>query len=206
MRLSECLLALMLLAPSGALAENRAPPPEGARAMADAHFRRGSELFQQKAFREALLEFQRAYAIAPDSNLLQSISQTKVALQSDVTVARRETKPAATARERPPVVSITLTFHHLELDAQTVRTLSQLAQARDEGRALSIVLEGLGGKRAPVVVGSTATVAQAAQAAPSPEAPGSTAATPVLAATDAAGKKARVVRGIDELDPYSAAE
>ena len=206
MRLSECLFVLMLLSPSAALAENRAPP-EGARAMADAHVRRGSELFEQKAYREALLEFQRAYAITPDSQLLQSISQAKVALQNDAAAAaRREAKQTPTASERPPVVSITLTFHQLELNAQTVRTLSQLAQVHDDGRALSIVLQGLGGERAPAVAVSNATVAKTAQSVPPPEASDSAESPSALAAADSAGKKARVVRGIDELDPYSATE
>lgn len=59
---------------------NAQPNPE-ARAEASAHFRRGVELFQEQAHRAALVEFQRAYEIAPDYRLQYNIGQTKLLLQ-----------------------------------------------------------------------------------------------------------------------------
>jgi len=58
-----------------------APPSDEARAEASSHFRRGVELFQEEAYRAALVEFQRAYDIAPDYRLLYNIGQTKLLLQ-----------------------------------------------------------------------------------------------------------------------------
>lgn len=52
-----------------------------AKARASAHFRRGVELFQEEAFRGALVEFERAYSIAPDYRLLYNIGQAKYETQ-----------------------------------------------------------------------------------------------------------------------------
>ena len=58
-----------------------AQPDERAKAEASAHFRRGVELFQEEAFRAALVEFERAYALAPDYRVHYNIGQTKLRLQ-----------------------------------------------------------------------------------------------------------------------------
>lgn len=48
-------------------------PSAEARKEASLHFSRGVELFEEGAFRAALVEFERAYAIAPDYRLLYNI-------------------------------------------------------------------------------------------------------------------------------------
>jgi uncharacterized protein GlcG (DUF336 family) len=63
------------------LAQPAAQPDDAKRAEASAHFRRAVELFQEEAFRAALVEFQRAYEIAPDYRLHYNIGQTKLRLQ-----------------------------------------------------------------------------------------------------------------------------
>jgi hypothetical protein len=63
-------------APSG-----EAPVSDEVRKEASARFRRGVELFQEGAFRAALVEFQRAYDIAPDFRLLYNIGQAQVQVQ-----------------------------------------------------------------------------------------------------------------------------
>jgi hypothetical protein len=67
-------------------AQDVAPGAEAAvsdevRKEASARFRRGVELFQEGAFRAALVEFQRAYDIAPDFRLLYNIGQAQVQVQ-----------------------------------------------------------------------------------------------------------------------------
>ena len=52
-----------------------------ARLKASLHFQRGVELFQEGAYRAALVEFERAYDIAPDYRLLYNIGQAKLQLQ-----------------------------------------------------------------------------------------------------------------------------
>jgi hypothetical protein len=80
MRASRIVFALCLLCSSVAFAQAKGPSDD-ARVMASAHFRRGVELFHEEAFRAALVEFQRAYEIAPDFRLLYNIGQTKLELQ-----------------------------------------------------------------------------------------------------------------------------
>ncbi len=80
MKVSGYVIALCLLLQSVAQAQ-AVPPSDTARALASGHFRRGVELFQEGAFRAALVEFQRAYEIAPDHRLLYNIGQTKLELQ-----------------------------------------------------------------------------------------------------------------------------
>ncbi len=48
-----------------------------ARKEASERFQRGVELYQEQAFRAALVEFERAYAIAPDYRLLYNIGQVQ---------------------------------------------------------------------------------------------------------------------------------
>lgn len=62
-------------------AEPDVPPSDTAREQASGHFQRGVELFQEGAFRAALVEFERAYGIAPDYRLLYNIGQVKLQLQ-----------------------------------------------------------------------------------------------------------------------------
>lgn len=74
-------LLLVLACHAHAVAQAPAQPDEKERAEASAHFRRGVELFQEEAFRAALVEFERAYALAPDYRLQYNIGQTKLRLQ-----------------------------------------------------------------------------------------------------------------------------
>src|SRR5688572_8817140 len=74
-------LCLALACHASAIAQSQTQPDDPRRAEASAHFRRGVELFQEEAFRAALVEFERAYAIAPDYRLHYNIGQTKLRLQ-----------------------------------------------------------------------------------------------------------------------------
>lgn len=75
-------LLLLLVARSVVHAESgKSPPSEADLARASSHFQQGVQLFQEDAFRAALVEFQRAYRIAPDYRLLYNIGQTKLRLQ-----------------------------------------------------------------------------------------------------------------------------
>jgi hypothetical protein len=56
-------------------------PSDAAKNKASEHFRRGVELFQEGAFRAALVEFERAYEVAPHYRLLYNIGQTRLQLQ-----------------------------------------------------------------------------------------------------------------------------
>lgn len=56
-------------------------PSADARAQASVRFKRGVELFQEEAYRAALIEFERAYELAPDYRLLYNIGGTKLQLQ-----------------------------------------------------------------------------------------------------------------------------
>lgn len=62
-------------------ADGAAAIDERARQEASKHFRRGVELFQEAAYRAALVEFQRAYQILPDHRLHYNLGQTKLQLQ-----------------------------------------------------------------------------------------------------------------------------
>jgi hypothetical protein len=62
-------------------AQPGAAPSEEARKEASDHFRRAVELYQERAFRGALAEFERAYQIAPDYRLRYNIAQTRLELQ-----------------------------------------------------------------------------------------------------------------------------
>ncbi len=72
---------LCLTLGSVAHAQTADEPTEAERKEASAHFLRGVELFQEGAFRAALVEFERAYGIAPDYRLLYNIGQVKLQLQ-----------------------------------------------------------------------------------------------------------------------------
>jgi hypothetical protein len=79
MNSSRFVFAVCLLWHS-ATAAQAAPSPE-AKAEASQHFSRGVELFQEEAYRAALVEFQRAYEVAPDYRLLYNIAQAKLQVQ-----------------------------------------------------------------------------------------------------------------------------
>jgi hypothetical protein len=73
--------------PEGAPAAAAAPSEEAKRE-ASGHFRRGVELYQEGAFRAALVEFQRAYDIAPDYRLLYNIGQAQLQVQDYLGASR----------------------------------------------------------------------------------------------------------------------
>lgn len=101
-------------------------PTDDAKKEASGRFRRGVELFQEGAYRAALVEFDKAYATAPDYRLLYNIGQTKLQLQdylgatqsyerylteggSEVSAARRDDveKQLEALRERVGRIAIT---------------------------------------------------------------------------------------------------
>lgn len=61
---------------------------DAAREQASSHFKRGVELFQDGAHRASLIEFERAYALAPDHRLLYNIAQVKFVLQDFIGTAQ----------------------------------------------------------------------------------------------------------------------
>jgi len=67
---------------SSAVGEASAPstPSTEARQQASTHFSRGVELFEEGAFRASLVEFQRAYELAPDYRLLYNIGHAEMEL------------------------------------------------------------------------------------------------------------------------------
>lgn len=75
------LFALLLLFHSVALAEsNKEDSKTQAVQQAGERFDRGVQLFKEEDYRAALVEFQRAYELAPDYRLLYNIGGTKYAL------------------------------------------------------------------------------------------------------------------------------
>ncbi len=68
--------------------EAEAGPSDEVKKQASAHFRRGVELYQEGAFRAALVEFQRAYDIAPDYRLLYNIGQAQLQVQDYLGASR----------------------------------------------------------------------------------------------------------------------
>lgn len=84
-------LALLVFGtPELARAEPRAARAASADAKrtASVHFRRGVELYQEGAYRAALIELQRANEIAPDYHVLYNIGQTHYALAEYVEAIR----------------------------------------------------------------------------------------------------------------------
>src|SRR4051794_6564997 len=72
-----CAVTLALLAPAWAARADDPPPgaaASGVSADADVHFRRGVDLFRERAFGGALTEFRRAYQIAPSYRVLYNIA------------------------------------------------------------------------------------------------------------------------------------
>lgn len=83
------LLSLLLWGASSSLGQAQAgarepsattasEPSAEARQRASTHFNRGVELFEEGAFRAALVEFQRAYEIAPDYRLLYNLGHAEM--------------------------------------------------------------------------------------------------------------------------------
>lgn len=115
------------------------PEPDGARRASD-HFRRGVELYQEGAYRAAIVEFKRAHEIAPNYRLLYNIAQTQIQLLdyhgaaqsyeaylagggADVPEARRrEVEDALGAlRERIGRISITVSVTGAEVFVDDVK-------------------------------------------------------------------------------------
>lgn len=79
MHLSRYLAAICLLWSSVVSAQ--AAPSETQKNEASEHFRRGVELYQEEAYRAALVEFEHAYRLSPDYRLLYNIGGAKVEVQ-----------------------------------------------------------------------------------------------------------------------------
>lgn len=72
----------MVMAPVSARAEgDGAENAPASREEAQARFRRGLELYEENDFRTALVEFQRAYDLAPSFRILYNIAQVQYQLQ-----------------------------------------------------------------------------------------------------------------------------
>ena len=74
--------------PSARAPAAQAAPSEETKKQASSHFRRAVELYQEGAFRAALVEFQSAYDIAPDYRLLYNIGQTRLQVQDYLGASR----------------------------------------------------------------------------------------------------------------------
>jgi hypothetical protein len=100
------LVALAL--PVGLTSVARAEPPSAA-AVADAgkHFQRGVTMYNEADYRAALVEFRRAYEIAPNAAVLYNIGQTYYQLQNYaaalVALGRYLTESGASAQHRREV-------------------------------------------------------------------------------------------------------
>ncbi len=92
--LSGALLGAVLLVSSPALAQ----PSRGGQPSADAvseaqvHFKRGGELYDEDNYRGALIEFQRAYELAPSWRILFNIGQVEMELQNYAGALRAYTR------------------------------------------------------------------------------------------------------------------
>ncbi len=80
------LLALLCTMPQGVQAQAR--QSSEAKRAASEHFRRGVELYQEGAYRPALIELKRAHEIAPDYRVLYNIGQAHYALAEYVDAIR----------------------------------------------------------------------------------------------------------------------
>jgi hypothetical protein len=75
------LMAALVFEPGLVRADSSAPAPSAdAKRSASVHFRRGVELYQEGAYRAALIELRRAYEIAPDYRVMFNVGQTHYAL------------------------------------------------------------------------------------------------------------------------------
>src|SRR5690349_11199554 len=122
---------------SSATALAQPPPPPAAPAAsageADAHFRRGAELYKEADFNAAPIEFRRANDIAPDDQVLYNNGQTYDSLQdyanalkylekylkaggAQISPGRREGVQGAVNRLRSRVASIDVTTNVPDVD------------------------------------------------------------------------------------------
>jgi hypothetical protein len=76
-RILAGVLASLALATAPAAAQ-----PSGSVEEAQVHFKRGAELYDEDNFRGALIEFQRAYELAPSYKILFNIGQVEMELQN----------------------------------------------------------------------------------------------------------------------------
>lgn len=132
--LNTLLTLTYLTLASVAYGQAEAPAGDQARKQASERFQRGVELYQEGAFRAALVEFERAYGIAPDYRLLYNIGQVKLQLQdylgatqsyerylaeggADIPRARRDDVEEAfeTLRQRVGRISVTTNRDGAEL-------------------------------------------------------------------------------------------
>jgi hypothetical protein len=107
-RRSVCLVVLMSLALPLALHRvAQAQPAASAVAEAGKHFQRGVTMYNEADYRAALVEFRRAYEIAPNAAVLYNIGQTYYQLQNYaaalVALGRYLTEAGPTAPHRKDV-------------------------------------------------------------------------------------------------------
>jgi hypothetical protein len=107
--LSLLLVAALLSAPLAPLAYAADAPAGAASPMKEAgkHFQRGVALYTEADYRAALVEFRRAYDVAPNAAVLYNIGQTHYQLQNYAaalsTLERYLTESGAGAAHRPEV-------------------------------------------------------------------------------------------------------
>jgi hypothetical protein len=101
-----CTLAGMLAGPTSGVAYAD-PQPGSSVKEAGKHFQRGVALYNEADYRAALVEFRRAYDIAPNAAVLYNIGQTYYQLQNYAaalsTLERYLNEAGATAPHRPEV-------------------------------------------------------------------------------------------------------
>lgn len=119
------LLSLALASGSASAAESKAPT-KASREEAQKRYERGRELYDESDYRGALVEFSRAYELAPSFRLLYSIALVQYQLQdyasalrsyerylkeggSDVPAQRREEVQRELTKLRSRVASLTIT-------------------------------------------------------------------------------------------------
>ncbi len=125
-------IALVLCVATPALAQGQDvahDDPADAMGEAQARFRRGLELYAEDDFRAALVEFQRAYELAPSFRILYNIAQVQFQLQDyagslrsferylqegadRIDAARRQDVEKDMERLRTRVASITISTEH----------------------------------------------------------------------------------------------
>lgn len=94
MKILSGLLLGMSLAATPVFAQPAGGAPANANAMEEAqlHFKRGAELYDEDNFRGALIEFQRAYEVAPSYKILFNIGQVEMELQNYAGALRAYTR------------------------------------------------------------------------------------------------------------------
>jgi hypothetical protein len=108
------LLGSALLAAGVGLA---APSSAGAQPSLDeaqAHFARGAELYDENNFRGALIEFQRAYELAPSYKILFNIGQVEMELQNYAGAMRAYSRYLREGGPDVPAARVTAVHQELE--------------------------------------------------------------------------------------------